>query len=175
MDVGGSSPSVPTTVMKRVFTQSFVVVGAILEKDGKFLLVKESNRGLPDDGKWNQPAGWLDVGEDVVKAAKREVEEETGVSFTPKAVLGIYSLVRKDVEDFFKDTPHGIKIILKGEFTDVGSEVYDDISETRWFSHEEIYAMDNKTLRDVDIKRMVKDYQAGKSYPLELITHTLVK
>ena len=81
----------------RVFSQTFGVVGGLLEKDGKFLLVKESKRKGPDDGKWSQPAGWIDVGEDPVAAGKREVEEETGVEFTPTAILGVYSLVREDV------------------------------------------------------------------------------
>ena len=59
--------------MQKCFTQPFVVVGAIIENNGKILLVKEAKkiaRGL-----WNQPAGWLDQGEDMVEAVKREVKE----------------------------------------------------------------------------------------------------
>ncbi|PIQ68875.1 MAG: hypothetical protein COV91_01870 [Candidatus Taylorbacteria bacterium CG11_big_fil_rev_8_21_14_0_20_46_11] len=63
---------------KRVFTQVFGVVGAILEKEGKFLLVRENNPPHPDHGKWNQPAGWVDVGENPITAVSREVREETG-------------------------------------------------------------------------------------------------
>ena len=39
------------------------VVGAIIERDGKFLLMKEIQRHIanhPDDGKWNLPAGRLE-------------------------------------------------------------------------------------------------------------------
>ena len=49
--------------MQRVFTQTFGVVGALLVRDGKILLVKEA--GKMDNGKWNQPAGWPEVGEDL--------------------------------------------------------------------------------------------------------------
>jgi hypothetical protein len=33
--------------------------------------------------------------------------------------------------------------------------------------------MDNATLRDLDIKQMVKDYFAGKKFSLDSITHTI--
>jgi ADP-ribose pyrophosphatase YjhB (NUDIX family) len=159
----------------RVFTQTFGVVGGLLEKDGKFLLVRESQRKGPDHGKWSQPAGWIDVGEDPVTAGKREIEEETGVEFTPKALLGVYSLLRKDIEKQSGGTPHAIKFIFLGDFEENKSKLHDDISEIKWFTPEEIESMNNKTLRDLDVKQMVKDYLAGKSYPLELITHTVSK
>src|SRR4030043_154693 len=96
--------------MVRVYTQTFGVVGAILERNGKILLVKEAQgRGK---GKWSQPAGWIDVGENPIDAVKRGVEEE-------------------------------------------------------------IEKMDTATLRDLDIKKIVKDYLTGKRYPLEIITHTI--
>ena len=68
----------------RVFTQTFGVVGGLLERDGKIFLVREAQRKGPDNGKWNHPAGWIDVGENPVEAVKREVLEESGFSFSPK-------------------------------------------------------------------------------------------
>lgn len=162
--------------MARVFTQTFGVVGGLIERDGKFLLVREAYRKGPDFNKWNQPAGWIDVGEDPVEAAQREVSEETGYSFTPKYLLGIYSLVRKDIEKEMMATPHAIKLIFIGDISESPSgKLEDDVSETRWFTPEEIYAMDGKTLRDLDIKQMVRDYVAGKKFPLDLITHTIAQ
>jgi len=35
------------------------------------------------------------------------------------------------------------------------------------------FGMEQDTLRDMDIKQEVKDYLAGKQYPLDLIEHTL--
>ena len=84
--------------MSRVYTQTFGVAAGLLERDGKFLLVQENNQAHPDHGKWNQPAGWIDVGENPITAAAREVKEETGYDFTPTHLLGIYALVRKDIE-----------------------------------------------------------------------------
>ena len=160
--------------MTRVFTQTFGVVGGLLERDGKILLVREAQRKGPDAGKWNHPAGWIDVGENPIEAAKREVLEESGFSFMPKYLLGIYSLVRKDIEKEAGATHHPIKIILIGDISETSSgKLEDDVTEVKWFSPDEIYAMDNKTLRDLDIKQMVKDYFAGKRFPLDSIVHTV--
>jgi len=167
-------------VNKRVFTQVYGVVGAIIERDGKFLLVKENNPSHPDHGKWNQSAGWVDLGENPIVAVSREVKEETGLDFTPTHVLGVYSLVRQDSAGKFgeKSLPHALKIIFTGVINQATTKTRFDvseISENRWFTPKEIYAMDEKTLRDSDIKKEVRGYLAGRRYPLELITHTVQK
>ncbi|HBV01228.1 MAG TPA: hypothetical protein DEF00_02400 [Candidatus Taylorbacteria bacterium] len=160
----------------RVFTQVFGVVGAIIERDSKFLLVKEHHPGHSAHGKWNQPAGWIDVGENPIDAVIREVREETGLRFTPTHLLGLYSLVKR-CEVYTGEpsqTRHPLKLIFIG--TILGrSEGFanDEISETKWFLPEDIYAMDEKTLRDTDIKTEIRDYLSGVRYPLKIITHTV--
>lgn len=162
--------------MPRHRSQAFPVVGAIIEKDGKFLLVQELGKGTAkiDAGKWNQPAGWPDVGEPPLDAAKREVKEETGFDFEPTGLVGIYSLYRKDLEGKFPDgTPHPYKLIFRGNIT--GKEQVDpsEIRALKWFTPDEIFAMDTETLRDLDIKQEIRDYLAGRSYPLEILRHTV--
>jgi phosphatase NudJ len=160
--------------MVRVLTQTFGVVGAIIEKGGKILLVKEHHPGWHDHGKWNHPAGWLEVGENPIEAAKREVREETGLEFIPTHLLGIYSLVRKDLEKETKATPHPVKLIFTGKVNPRAKhDLHWDVSETKWFSPSEIYKMDKKALRDLDIKQMVRDYLSGKRYPLGILRHTV--
>jgi len=156
---------------KRVTTQTFGAVGAILEKNGQILLVKEAK--VIAEGMWSHPAGWIEVGENPLEAVKREVGEETGLRFEPTHILGIYSLFKKSLKEKFGVTPHPIKVIFIGKISDkeIG-KLYNDVSETKWFTPKEIYQMDINTLRDPDIKKMVKDYLAGKSYPLDLLTHT---
>lgn len=156
--------------MTRILSQTFGVVGAVIEKDGKILLVKEKK--MPEKGEWSHPAGWIELGENPIDSVKREIKEETGFQFTPTHILGIYSLFKKELEEKFNISPHPIKIIFIGKISEkkIG-ELHDDVSETKWFLPEEIEKMDKKTLRDPDIKKIVKDYFAGKRYPLELLTH----
>jgi len=158
--------------MEKVPAVPFGIAGAILEMDGKILLVKENRPGHPDNGKWNQPAGHIDVGENPVEAAKREVLEETGMIFTPTHLVGIYSLVRADIATERGGTPHPLKFIFTGTFRpDAGAKLESDIQETRWFTRAEIDKMDRSELRDMDIKHMVRDYFSGKRYPLGIISH----
>jgi len=157
--------------MKKVFTQTFGVVGAIIERNGKILLVKEAKKGK-DTGKWNHPAGWIELGEDPIESVKREVKEEAGLEFTPTHILGIYSLVKKG----FNPIHHPIKIIFLGDISNKETnKLADDVTEKKWFAPKDIKKMDSHTLRDSDIKEMVKSYFSGKRHPLNLIIHTIMK
>ena len=54
-----------------------VVVHAIVENQGKFLLVKRAGKIL-ETGKWSLPSGFLDRNETAKQCALRELKEETG-------------------------------------------------------------------------------------------------
>ena len=77
-----------------------VTVAAVIEKNKSFLLVEEET---PNGLAFNQPAGHLEEGEDLIVAVKREVLEETGWQFIPEAVTGIY-LWRNPNSDSDEDT-----------------------------------------------------------------------
>jgi 8-oxo-dGTP pyrophosphatase MutT (NUDIX family) len=158
--------------MGRIFTQTFGVVGGILERDGKILLMKEAGGKHEDAGKWNHPAGWIDVGEDILLAAEREVKEETGYSFTPTRLLGVYSLIKTKRS---YGTAHALKLIFTGTFSESQtSQLSEDSAEVRWFLPDEIYAMSPEVLRDTDIKQMVRDYFSGKGFPLSVISQNIM-
>ena len=64
-----------------------VTVAAIVEKDGRYLLIEErTQEGL----RLNNPAGHLDPGESLIEACARECLEETAHPFQPKTLVGIY-------------------------------------------------------------------------------------
>lgn len=162
---------------KRVHSQTYGVAGAIIAKNGKILLIQENSPDHPDHGKWNQPAGWIDIGENPIKAGEREAKEETGLDFKATSLIGIYSLSKEYMSKFTKDkTHHPIKLIFGGEI--VGGKLMKpnhEISDLKWFAPEEIYQMGPDKLRDKDIKQGVKDYLAGRVFPLGIICHTVMK
>ena len=72
-----------------------VIVGCVIEKDGKYLLVQEAQEKCY--GKWNLPAGHLDPNETIIDAAKREAKEETGCDVEPTGICQIGNRVAEGV------------------------------------------------------------------------------
>ena len=66
-----------------------LVAGAIFEVDGGILLVRRAIG--PGYGKWTFPGGFVERGEVVESAARREVAEECGVEIETTGILGLYS------------------------------------------------------------------------------------
>ena len=64
-----------------------VTVAAVIERDGRFLLVEEET---PEGLRFNQPAGHLEEGESLIEARVRETLEEAAYHFTPEYLVGIY-------------------------------------------------------------------------------------
>jgi 8-oxo-dGTP pyrophosphatase MutT (NUDIX family) len=64
-----------------------VTVAAVVERDGRFLLVEERVRGRLV---LNQPAGHLEPDESLLDALVRETREETGWVVSPQALVGVY-------------------------------------------------------------------------------------
>ena len=66
-----------------------LVACTILELEGKIVLLK---RGIePQLGKWVMPGGYVDRGEELKAAARRETEEEVGIRTRIRNLVGIYS------------------------------------------------------------------------------------
>jgi 8-oxo-dGTP pyrophosphatase MutT (NUDIX family) len=161
-----------------VFTQPFVITGALIVRDNKVLLIQENH--YPDKGKWNMPAGKLELGESPLDAVKREVFEESGLDFTPTGVLGIHSVHRKDIVQGELRQIHAIRLFFLGDIKGEVSLEHGDnrdgekeIANYKWLTPEEVLATDNIELRYHDTKQLVEQYLAGKKYPLSVIEHFL--
>jgi 8-oxo-dGTP pyrophosphatase MutT (NUDIX family) len=140
-----------------------VTVAAVIERDGKFLLVEEETDG---GVRFNQPAGHLDPDESLVEACIRETLEETAWHFTPSALVGIYQWPR----------PQGDVTYLRFAFTgQIGEHEADRALDTGilralWLSQEEIRAVQERH-RSPLVQQCIADYLAGRRFPLDLIRH----
>lgn len=142
---------------------TIVVAGGILKKDGKFLLVQESQEKCK--GKWNIPAGGLDENESLIEAAKREIYEETGCKVEITGVLEIINEILEGVNVicFFFDT----KIIDENIKVD-GEEILN----VKWFTYEEILNMKDKLRADGYFLSTIKNKIDNKIQSTEIIKIT---
>ena len=139
-----------------------VTVAAIVERDGKFLLVEEhTDRGLL----FNQPAGHLEPGESLTAAVIREALEETAHHFKPQALLGIYQY--RSTQDITY-----LRFAFTGEIIrhDVDRPLDAGIVRTVWLTPQEARAQSTRH-RTPLVMRCIDDHLAGRRFPLELITH----
>jgi phosphatase NudJ len=148
-----------------------VTVAAIIERDGRFLLVEEATaEGL----KLNNPAGHLDPGESPADGCAREVLEETAHRFRPTALLGVY-LSRVMHRPTGKDVTY-LRLAFCGELGqhDPARPLDRGIVRTLWLTAEEIRASIERH-RSPLLMRCVEDYLAGVRHPLSAIyTHPSV-
>lgn len=128
-----------------------IVAGCVLEKDGKYLLVQE--RKEVAYGKWNLPAGRVDVGETIEQAAIREVREESGYEVELETELR----VEHDAASY-PVVLHSYKAKI------IGGELeyrQDELLDARWYAIEEIEALHREAKLRVDwVINSIYDCQA---------------
>jgi 8-oxo-dGTP pyrophosphatase MutT (NUDIX family) len=139
-----------------------VTVAAVIERDGRFLLVEEEANGKIV---LNQPAGHLDPGESLVDACARETLEETAHRFTPQSLVGIYRWVY---------APEGVtyfRFAFAGRVDGVeqGRALDREILRLHWFTPEEVRARTHQH-RSPLLQRCIDDYLAGRRFPLDVIS-----
>ena len=174
-----------------------VTVAALIERDGRYLLVEEDT----DDGiRLNQPAGHLDENESLVAACVRETLEESAWTFAPTAVVGIYQWKRPqggvaagqsqgEASNTIERSEHASPLSL-GEGLGVRSRVtylrfafagtlgrFDanrkldsGILRTVWMTLDEIRDSQPRH-RSPLVWRCIEDHRSGRRYPLDLIRH----
>jgi ADP-ribose pyrophosphatase YjhB (NUDIX family) len=140
-----------------------VTVAAVVQRDGKFLLVEEeTENGLA----FNQPAGHLEEGESLVDAVVRETLEETAYHFKPTHLVGIYN---------WQHPTKGItylRFAFAGELRgyEAGRQLDEGIIGARWLMLDEVQATQARH-RSPLILCCIEDALAGKAWPLDLLVH----
>ena len=139
-----------------------VTVAAVIEQDGRFLLVEEEAAG---GLRLNTPAGHLDPGESPAEGCIRETLEETAHHFTPTALIGVYMARTRRVEDITY-----LRFAFAGTLGahEPGRTLDEGIVRTLWMTPDEIRASRARH-RSPLLLQCVEDYLAGRRYPLDLI------
>jgi len=144
-----------------------VTVAAIIEREGRYLLVEEHT---PEGLRLNNPAGHLDPGEGPVEACAREALEETAHRFTPTHLVGLY-LSRFQRPATGEDITY-LRLAFCGQLGEAlaGQALDDGIVRTLWMTPDEVRASRDRH-RSPLVLQCIEDHLAGRRYPLALI-HT---
>lgn len=144
-----------------------VTVAAIIERQGRYLLVEEHT---PEGLRLNNPAGHLDPGEDPAAGCAREALEETAHPFRPTALVGLY-LSRFQRPAIGEDITY-LRFAFCGTLGDAlpGRALDTGIVRTVWLTPDEVRESVGRH-RSPLVLRCIEDHLAGRRYPLDLI-HT---
>ena len=140
-----------------------VVAAAIVEQDGRFLLVEEETA---EGMRLNQPAGHWERNETLLQAVVREALEETAHHVEPVALLGSYttSNLARDI------TYLRFAYVCKVTGFDPEYKLDDGIVRAVWLSPDEI-ANSSIPHRSPLVMRCVQDYLSGRRFPLDFVAH----
>jgi len=138
-------------------------VAAIVEDNGKFLLVEETtDRG----NRFNQPAGHLEDNESLIEAVIRETLEETAYTFKPEFLLGVYHWKHEH-----NDTTY-LRFAYIGSVSKHQPNLALDegIIRAVWMTIDEIRS-NAALMRSPQVLTCIEDYLNGQQFPLSVVTH----
>ena len=125
-------------------------VDAIIQNSNSILLVKR--RKDPYKNEFALPGGFVNEGETIEEAIKREVYEETSLEIHPIDILGVYSDPKRDPRGHIM-TVVFIVIVIRGN-----PRAGDDAKEISWIPIEKI----NDIQIAFDHKLVIYDYLRWK-------------
>lgn len=108
---------------------------AIIERDGRYLLVRRANP--PSADMYAFPGGRAEPGETPAETALRELTEETGICGRDPVLFETYDLVPSHAE-----SRHFLLSVFTVEAdSDCDAVASDDAADAGWFTPEEIFAL----------------------------------
>ena len=139
-----------------------VTVATVIVRDGRYLMVEERCQ-LAGGLVFNQPAGHVEPGDSLSRAALRETLEETGWEVALTGVVGISFATAPDGITYHRTTFVARPLRL------VENVVLDpDIHAVHWLEYEEI--LDNSArMRSPLVLPAIEQYRNGHCYPMDLI------
>lgn len=149
--------------LKKMYTYEFPRPGltvdlVILYNDHdagtKILLIKRRNDPYKDY--WALPGGYVEEGEDLEQAARRELEEETGITDVHFKQIGAFGDPKRD--------PRGwtVTVAFTSYVDSMDAKAGDDAKEAQWFPVNKLpqLAFDHPLVIDTTMRKLGKGYDA---------------
>jgi ADP-ribose pyrophosphatase YjhB (NUDIX family) len=113
-----------------------VIVSAIIEKDGTYLMGKKPKGKGPYPDTWHLLGGGMNLGQESSDdAVKREIWEEAGIKITNLKRVFFNDDMAKDKNG---DDIHYVFLIYSAEYESGDPRPMDDIAQLKWFRKDEI-------------------------------------
>jgi ADP-ribose pyrophosphatase YjhB (NUDIX family) len=142
-----------------------VTVAAVVERDGRYLLVEEHT---PEGLRLNNPAGHLEPRESLLQGVVREVLEETACHFEAQALVGVY-LARLQRASTGEDVT-SLRFAFCGTVgePEPGRALDQGIVRTLWLTPQEVLACRERH-RSPLVWQCIADHLAGRRHLLALL------
>jgi 8-oxo-dGTP diphosphatase len=113
----------------------FAAALAICRRGDKLLLAQRAKGPSMAVGRWGFPGGMHEVGESILAAAARELEEETGIAAEPKRVIDAFDVIGKDADGRIR--AHFVLICVVLDWKAGEGAPIEDASAVGWYTPEE--------------------------------------
>jgi ADP-ribose pyrophosphatase YjhB (NUDIX family) len=138
-----------------------VTVAAVIEDEGRYLLVEETVNG---NRVLNQPTSHLGPGESLFNAVIRETREETRLVFHLDGLIGIYESIESSTQQTFLRIVFAGSVVVCGDARPTDQNVY----RVLWVTPEAIRAQHNR-LRGANVLLGIEDHLPDRRCPLEFL------
>jgi 8-oxo-dGTP pyrophosphatase MutT (NUDIX family) len=136
-------------------------VSAVVEDDGRFLMVEERASGVDVI---NLPGGHIEAGESPEQAAERETLEEAGCHVGIDDLLGVYLWIHPQTRQNFLRIVYVATLLSQ----DTGRPLDDGVHAVHWYTRSDV-EHHRRALRTPTVLRAIEDYLDGKRQPLGLL------
>lgn len=131
-------------------------VDVIIEQNSRILMIRRKNE--PYKGFLALPGGFVNEGERIEDAARREANEETSLNIGLRDILGVYSDPKRDPRGHLMSTVFVGMIPVDNDTEPMQASAQDDAADIEWINLE---ALDNSNIA-FDHKKILCDYKVWK-------------
>lgn len=125
-----------------------LVASVSIISEDEVLIIKESKPTATD--KWGFPSGHIEYGEDILDAAQREVEEETGLEVRLISSTGVYNFVSSTNDQV-------ILFHFIGEVTGGSLQLEEKITDSKWIKLDDFAKFKNEDVREPMVVKQIID------------------